>query len=168
MELQKTAYLIIISSLIAIILLFTYLNIRQSSVSAEVEPEKLESCKSLVYNGEDRIDLLFLASESDTQRFSDALLNTPPYDENKDYFNVFFIDDYEPTCEDYKDIAILCNTKENLKEARRCPNDYPIVIKDKPSNIRSSAFGNVISINKNHENSVIVHEFGHALGNLSE
>ncbi len=168
MELQKTAYLIIISSLIAIILLFAYLNIRQSSVSAEVEPEKLESCKSLVYNGEDRIDLLFLASESDTQRFSDALLNTPPYDENKDYFNVFFIDDYEPTCEDYKDIAILCNTKENLKEARRCPNDYPIVIKDKPSNIRSSAFGNVISINKNHENSVIVHEFGHAFGNLAE
>ena len=167
MELHKTAYIIIISLLVAIILLFAYLNLKQNSVSVEIG-EELESCKSLVYNGEDRIDLLFLASESDTQRFSDALLNTLPYSENKNYFNIFFIDDYEPTCEDYKGIAILCNTKENIKEARRCPNDYIFIIKDKPSNIRSSAFGNVISINKNHDNAVIVHEFGHAFGNLAE
>ena len=91
MELQKTAYIIIISSLILIILLFTYLNFRQSSVSAETESEELGICHSLVYNGEDRIDLLFLASEEDTKRFSDTILNTPPYTGNKDYFNVFFI-----------------------------------------------------------------------------
>src|SRR3989338_1079203 len=129
MELQKTAYIIIISSLILIILLFNYLNFRQSSVYAETEPEDLGTCRSLVYNGEDRIDLLFLASEEDTKRFSDTILNTPPYSENKDYFNVFFIptSDYEPTCEDYKGIAILCNTKENLEAARRCPNDYIII-----------------------------------------
>lgn len=170
MELQKTAYTIIISSLVLIILLFTYLNIRQSSVSAETESEELETCRSLIYNGEDRIDLLFLASEEDTKRFSDTILNTPPYSENKDYFNVFFIppSEYEPTCEDYKGIAILCNTKENLEAARSCPNDYIIVVKDYPINIRSSAFTNVISINKNHEDTVIIHEFGHTYGNLAE
>ncbi|MEK6846564.1 MAG: M64 family metallopeptidase [Nanoarchaeota archaeon] len=170
MELQAKSYLIIITALAIIIILFTYLNIQQEKPITRVDIEELGTCRSLVYNGEDRIDLLFLASEEDTKRFSDTILNTPPYDENKDYFNVFFIppSDYTPTCEDYKGIAILCSTKENLEAARRCPNDYIIIVKDYPTNIRSSAFSNVVSINKNHENSVIIHEFGHAFGNLAE
>lgn len=169
MELQPKNYLFVISSLAVVIVLFTYLNIQQEQ-PVDVATEDLKTCRSLKYNGEDRIDLLFLASEEDTKRFSDTILTTPPYSEHKDYFNVFFIppSDYEPTCNDYKGIAILCDTKSNLEVARRCPNDYIIVVKDYPSNIRSSALSNVISINKNHEDSVIIHEFGHAFGNLAE
>ncbi len=169
MELQPKNYLFVISSLAVVIVLFTYLNIQQEQ-PVKVATEDLGTCRSLVYNGEDRIDLLFLASEEDTKRFSDTILKTPPFSEYKSYFNIFFIphSDYEPTCDDYKGIAILCDTKANLEVARRCPNDYIIVVKDYPSNIRSSALSNVISINKNHEDSVIIHELGHAFGNLAE
>ncbi len=169
MELQQKSYLFVISSLAVVIVLFAYLNIQQEQPE-KVATENLGTCRSLVYNGEDRIDLLFLASEEDTKRFSDTILNTPPYNAHKNYFNVFFIpsSDYEPTCKDYKGIAILCDTKENIEVARRCPNDYIFVVKDYPSNIRSSAISNVISLNKNHEDSVVIHEFGHAFGNLAE
>ncbi len=169
MELPQKSYLFVISSLSIVIVLFAYLNIQQEP-PVKITTEDSGTCHSLIYNGEDRIDLLFLASEEDTKRFSDSIFNTSPYSEHKTYFNVFFIppSDYNPTCNDYKGIAILCDTKENLIASHRCPSDYIIIVKDYPSNIRSSALGNVISLNKNHEDSVIIHEFGHAFGNLAE
>ncbi len=153
--------------LILIIGTFTYLN------RAQAETDKTEtfsdtSCQNLIYSGNDRIDLLFISSKQDAQEYSDLFFETQPYKEYKDYFNVNFIEGENPICESYKGIAILCDTKEVKEIARRCEHDYILVVKDEPAHIRSSAYSNVISLNKNADNSVLIHEFGHAFGGLAE
>lgn len=160
-------FIFLIIILIGIIISFGYLN---SAKERELDSENFEegACKSLVYNGNDRIDLLFISSETEAKEYSNFLLDTEPYKSYKGYFNVFFIDSQNPKCDSYRDIAILCNTPEVKDIAKLCPNDYVFVIKNEPPHIRSSSYGNIISINNNVEKSVIVHEFGHAFVNLAE
>ena len=153
--------------LVAIIVIFGYLNIQQESSSNIQEPVSTDICKSIEYNGEDRIDILFISSLEDAKHYTDVLLSTEPYKSKRDYFNTRVIEK-EVVCKDYKGIAILCNTQEVQDLAKQCPHDYIVVIKKEPINIRSSAYGNVLSINKVHEDSVLIHEIGHAFANLAE
>src|SRR3989338_4497363 len=164
---ESKSFLFTSIPIIAIIAIFGYLNIQQESNSNTQEPVATEICKSIEYNGEDRIDILFISSEEDAKHYTDVLLSTEPYKGKRNYFNTRVIEQ-EVECKDYKGIAILCNTKEIQELAKQCPHDYIAVIKEEPKNIRSSAYGNVLSINKVHEDSVLIHEFGHAFGNLAE
>src|SRR3989344_1015980 len=164
---ESKSFLFISIPLFAIILIFGYLNINQESSSNSSESISADLCKSIEYNGEDRIDLLFISSEEDAKHYTDVLLSTEPYKDKRNYFNTRVIEQ-EVECKDYKGIAILCNTKEIQNLAKQCPHDYIVVVKEEPKNIRSSAYGNVLSINKVHEDSVLIHEFGHAFGNLAE
>src|SRR3989344_213015 len=164
---ESKSFLFTSIPIIAIIAMFGYLNIQQESNSNTQEPVATEICKSIEYNGEDRIDILFISSEEDAKHYTDVLLSTEPYKGKRNYFNTRVIEQ-EVECKDYKGIAILCNTKEIQELAKQCPHDYIVVIKEAPKNIRSSAYGNVLSINKVHEDSVLIHEFGHAFGNLAE
>src|SRR3989344_1099142 len=164
---ESKSFLFISIPLFAIILIFGYLNINQESSSNSSESISADLCKSIEYNGEDRIDLLFISSEEDAKHYTDVLLSTEPYKDKRNYFNTRVIEQ-EVECKDYQGKAILCNTLEVQALAKQCPNDYVIVVKEKPSNIRSSAYGNVLSINKVHEDSVLIHEFGHAFANLAE
>ncbi|MSS74198.1 hypothetical protein EXS72_00985 [Candidatus Pacearchaeota archaeon] len=153
--------------LILVIGVFMYLN-KSNLESQNAPPSEKNECKSLIYSGEDRIDLLFISSKEEAQRYINLFFETEPFKEHESYFNVYFIDDANPICESYKGIAILCNTNEVQSLAKNCPHDYIVVVKDEPVEIRSSAYGNVMSLNKNVEASVFIHEFGHAFANLAE
>ena len=157
--------LVLVSILLVIsIIVFVYAN--QSSPQSS--PTNLEDCNTLEYNGKDVINLVFFSNEKEAKKYSDFLFTIPPLNENKEKFNIFYITNYQPECEIYKDIALLCYSKEILTKASSCPNDYIIVLESQPSKIRSSALMNVISINTNHPENVLVHEFGHAFANLAE
>lgn len=151
--------------LLAIILIFVYLNIQQNSALAPTIDGEL--CQTIQENGEDRIDLLFISSRQEAQDYTDYLFTAEPYKTYEDYFNVKFIDK-DPECDSYQGIAIICNTPEVYELAKQCNNDYIIVVKEESSQIRSSALGNLISLNKIHTDSVLVHELGHALANFAE
>ena len=152
--------------LIIVIGVFSFLNSAKSEIS-NAPSKGLETCKSLVYSGEDRIDLLFISTEDEAKEYTELLFETEPFKEYKNYFNINLIE-ANPECELYKGIAILCANKEVQTLARSCEHDYTIVIKDEQSQIRSSSYHNVISLNKNVEESVLIHELGHGIQGLAE
>ena len=165
---ESKGFLFAVIPIAIIIIVFGYLNIEQEKVLTSVKIGEVSSCKTIEYNGKDRIDVVFISSEEDARKYTEVLLNTEPYKSYRDYFNTYVIDNVSLECEDYKGIAILCNTPEVQSVSKRCPNDYIVVVKEKPLNIRSSSYGNVLSINKVHEDSVLIHEIGHGFGNLAE
>ena len=134
----------------------------------------LEECQSLNYNGENAINLLFFGTKEQSIEYSKFLMSTKPLNENSQKFNTYFIDskNYQVDCgELYKNIAILCYSKELIKKSASCPNiDFIFVLQKENRKIRSSAYLNVGSINSNSQVSktVIQHEFGHLFANLAE
>lgn len=112
--------------------------------------------------------MVFFADKETTKEYMDFFFLIEPFKNYPNKFNFFFIDDYKPECELYKGIAILCYSKELLKKASSCPNDYIFVVDKHQEVIRSSAYMNVLSINKNHPLTVLMHEFGHAFANFAE
>ncbi|MEK6854695.1 MAG: hypothetical protein AABX73_00560 [Nanoarchaeota archaeon] len=131
-------------------------------------PKQLASCNTFEYNGEGKINLVFFGDYDIIRKYSNSLFDVSPLKENKDEFNVFYILDYKPACEIYKDVALFCYSKDLIKNAAACPNDYLIVVDEKTAGIRSSSYMNVMSINSQHPLSVLSHEFGHAFAGLAE
>ena len=162
---NKLFYIII--SILIIIIIASIIFFNTANFSPK-QAEILENCKTLIYNGEDKINIVFFSPKEQTKKYSNFLLATPPFDKNKDAFNFYYIADYSPACELYQGIAILCYSKELIKKASSCPNDYIVVLEDSPQNLRSSAYMNVMSLNINHPLSVFAHEFGHAFVNFAE
>ncbi|MFA6023046.1 MAG: hypothetical protein WC781_03085 [Candidatus Pacearchaeota archaeon] len=128
----------------------------------------LTDCNVIKESGEGKINLVFFSSRENAKLYSDFLETIAPFDNIKDEFNVYSIENYTPKCELYQGIALLCYSKELVKKAGSCPNDYIIVLDSKDSTIRSSAYMNVMSINMNHLPTVLPHEFGHVFANLAE
>ncbi|MEK6800738.1 MAG: hypothetical protein AABY05_02295 [Nanoarchaeota archaeon] len=131
-------------------------------------PKNLESCKTLVFNGEGAINLVFFSTEREAKQYSEHLLSVDPFKNQKEKFNIYYISDYEPKCEIYKGIALLCYSNDLIKKASSCPNDYILVVKKEDANVRSSSYTNVMSINSVHPLSVLTHEFGHSFANFAE
>jgi len=131
-------------------------------------PDELFECNTLKYSSEGAIDLVFFGSELETKKYSDFLFDSEPFDELEDRFNVHYISEYVPECEIYRGVAFLCYSERTIRAAASCPNDYVIVLKNGPSSIRSSEYEGVVSINTAHALSVLLHELGHAIGNLAE
>ncbi|PJC44927.1 hypothetical protein CO038_01310 [Candidatus Pacearchaeota archaeon CG_4_9_14_0_2_um_filter_39_13] len=131
---------------------------------------ELEDCKSLVYNEEASMNILFFSSEEEAVEYSSYLLQASPFNENPESFNFYYIgpDNYKPDCEIYKGAAVLCYDQEIIRKAASCPHDYIVVIDRQPLNIRSSAYLNVMSLNSRHSLTVFLHEFGHAGFNFAE
>jgi len=150
----------IVIILVAVGIFFTTKNISQS-------PIDLEKCNTLSYNGEGKTNIVFFSSEAIAKKYMNEFFKISPFDDNKESFNFYYID-YTPECELYKGIAILCYSKEVIKKAASCPNDYIVVVQNKPSNIRSSSYMNVLSLNGNNQVNVFAHEFGHAFANLAD
>jgi len=157
-----------ISLSILIVSVLTSFLISSKLTQASPAEEVLEDCKTLYDNGIGKINLVFFSDKETTKKYADFLLETPPLKDNKDSFNVFYIDDYKLDCEIYKGVAVLCYNKEIIKKAASCPNDFIFAITDNPSNIRSSTYRNVVSINKNLPLTVLTHEFGHVFSNFAE
>ena len=125
-------------------------------------------CKSITQNKPGNTNLLFFSKKEVAEKYSKDLLEISPLDEKKDNFNIYYIDDYNPKCEIYKEQALLCYNEELIKKASSCPNDIVVAIQEQNKEIRSSAYMNVISINSKHPLTVLAHEFGHAFANLAE
>lgn len=166
---QKKSIILLVLVLIIPVLIFLLIS-TQSPKTSPFEEDSLIQCNSLIYNSEDKINLLFFSSENEAVEYSSELFSFYPLNENKEEFNIYYIEPsvYEPECEIYQNIAILCYSKSIIKTASSCPNDYIFVLKSESSEIRSSSYMNVVSINKNHQKSVIAHEFGHSFANLAE
>ncbi len=129
----------------------------------------LEDCKTIKYHGDGRVDIVIFAEETIANQYAEHMLSFSPLNENRGAFNFYYIDDYTPDCEIYKGIALLCRSKEMVKRAASCPNDYIMVVESHPSYVRSSAFMNVMSINSNLPPAEVVqHEFGHVFAALAE
>jgi hypothetical protein len=164
METSNRVYLFVIILLIVIIITSAVIlaNINQPLTSAQ-----LEECKTLQYKGEGKIGIVFFASKDIAEQYYKYFLDTNPFKNYKEDFNFFYIA-YKPECELYKEIAILCDSKEIKRKAAACPHDFIAVIKEEPKEIRSSSYVNIMSINSAHPKTVYIHEFGHAFANLAE
>mgnify|MGYP001591355775 CR=1 FL=1 len=139
---------------------------RQTSLSPTAS--ELEECKTLIDNGKDKINLVFFSDKQTSEKYLEFFLSLSPFKENKNNFNFYYINSYSPSCEIYKGIALLCYSKELVRKASSCPNDYIMVIKDETASIRSSAYMNLISLNSNSPLNVLSHEFGHVFANLAD
>jgi len=153
--------------LVAVILIGGILLIFLKSDIATSPRVGLETCHVLK-DSQGEHNIVFFSSKDDAKEYADFFLQTSPFNEYKDKFNFYFIENYKPKCELYQGIAILCYSKELVKVAGACPNDYIVVLEQENSDIRSSAYMNVMSLNLNHPKSVLIHEFGHAFANLAE
>lgn len=129
---------------------------------------ELKECKTLNYNGEGATNIVFFSSKENAEKYIKGLLEFEPFSANKDFFNFYYIDNYEPECEMYKGVALLCYSGDLLKSAGSCPNDVIVVVKEMDSSIRSSAYMNVISLNSELPISVFAHELGHVFANLAD
>jgi len=156
---------IIIISILSIMLLSLIISI--FIISPDLSPTTKEECNSLYYSKDASINLVFFGSEEKTKEYADSLFSISPLNKNKGAFNVFYINK-SVECELYKDIAVYCYSKELIKTASSCPSDYIFVLKEDKTNIRSSSYMNVLSINTNSPKVVIAHEFAHSFVNLAE
>ncbi|MDP4039867.1 MAG: hypothetical protein Q8P57_04795 [Candidatus Pacearchaeota archaeon] len=165
MEGRTKGYFVIMFILLTIILIFGFLLITEKT--SALSQTDLEECNIIDYNSEDAINLVFFSTNEQAEEYSDFLFNSAPFNEYKSSFNTFSIN-YEPECEFYKGIAILCYSPDLLKKAASCPNDYIIVLKSEETKTRSSAYRQVMSLNLNLPLTVLLHEIGHTLSNLAE
>lgn len=154
----------IILAVTAAIAVFLFVNRNISYSPADSLPE----CKTLSYNGESATNIVFFSDAETVALYKDELLSLSPFKENANAFNFYYIDEYEPSCELYKDVALFCYSRELVKKASSCPADYIIVAQDASTTIRSSAYMNVISLNSRLPKTVFMHEFGHAFANLAD
>ncbi len=152
---------------IGLIMLIVISNSSSPNLSSENE-NILEDCKTLQYNGNNKINIVFFSDSDISKDYVDYFLASSPYNLKKENFNFFYIDSYIPECEIYKGIAILCYSKDLVRKASSCPVDIIAVIKDSPPEIRSSSYMNVLSINIQHPKTVLLHEIGHSLANLAD
>lgn len=155
--------------MIAIIFSFLISSVNSSPDSSD--SANLEACQTLYYNGDDRINLLFFGNSRRVKEYADFLLSSEPFAEKRESFNVYYIDekDYTPDCGKlYKGVAVLCHSKDLIKKAASCPNDYIFVLKEADPEIRSTAYQQVATLNTNVLSTVILHEFGHLFANLAE
>lgn len=150
---------------------FTLLAIMSTSKATTLSPgsNQLASCKTFNYNGDGKINLVFFGTKDAVGKYMDYFFSVSPFTNHKSEFNVYYIDDYKPTCTRYKGIALFCYNKEILEKAGSCPSaDAIIALSPDKESIRSSAYLGVASINTNHPNSVFAHEFGHLFANFAE
>lgn len=141
----------------------------QESTPLSPGENELAECKTLTFNQDTGINLVFIGSKIDTQEYMEYFFSLEPFSSHEQDFNVYYIDNYEPTCSRYRGIALLCYNKEVLEKAASCPSpDAVMVLTSDRESIRSSAYMGVASINLNHPHSVFAHEFGHLFGNFAE
>ncbi len=162
---RKEYFIIAFILLIGAIVFFVVSSVRDTPASSP--SDELAECENLIYNGEDKINILFFSDEETSREYSKFFLETEPFIQNKGEFNFYYID-IQPDCELYKDIALFCYSEDLIKLAALCPNDYIVVLQNQMSKIRSSAYMNTMSLNSRHPKSVFLHEFGHVFANLAE
>ncbi len=150
---------------------------RASLVTQDVD------CVSVYENGEPerKIDVVFLGygfsnlnkyGDEVNRYVNDILLEFAPFNEYKDKFNFYRVDNADIYC----DIGgfIDCNKYQINLAASNCPHDFIVLLVDRSavsdllSPVRSSAVGNIAKINTADKPFVLVHEFGHSFADLAD
>lgn len=166
---MKKGLIILIALIILVALaIFIVLFYPSSDVGLNPEDKAVEECKTLEYNGEGKTNIVFFSDKKDAERYVAVFYEFEPFKSNKKEFNFYYIDSYEPECEIYKGVALLCYSRVLIRKAGSCPNDYIVVVKEENNKIRSSNYMNVMSLNSKHPASVFIHEFGHGFANFAE
>jgi len=172
MELESKWFFVIMVSilllLIASLFLFSPISKKLAPIQTQTE---LEECNTLINNGPDKINMLFFSEKQGAETYMNTLFESEPLNTYKDQFNVFYINDpaiISSECGLYKGIALLCYSKDLIKKAGSCPNDFIVVLKEEDSKIRASSYVNVMSLNTLLPKTVFAHELGHGLANLGE
>lgn len=145
-----------------------YLTIPQDSGLSPDLNTQLKKCNTLIYNGPEKVNIVYIGNKDSVIKYSEFFLETPPFNERKKDFNIYYVDS-DPECRIYKGVAVLCDDATTFSTAGSCPNDVIIALKNLEDNtIRSSAYNSLISINTRHSMTVQTHELGHAISNLAE
>ncbi len=173
MEGRSGLYIVLVIAVLVFIAAIAFYFFRSPLIaSPEATISSLKDCNTLEFNSEEAINLVFFSTETQAQNYKDFLMQITPFKENQEKFNTYYItsDSFPATehCELYKGIATLCYNKEILTAAASCPVDFITVLDERPSQIRSSAYHNVMSLNLASPLSVFAHEIAHALANLAE
>lgn len=135
--------------------------------------ESEQECKSVKYNKENNIDIVFLNHNLNGADFSEkvneyveTLSSKEPLKSGEEKFNFYLVDE-NVECE--TENFIICDDINAKRVASGCPNDYIIILSKHLLDVpRSSAKGRVMAINTADDNLVVLHEFGHAFGNLAD
>lgn len=136
---------------------------------SDLSPQPASECKVLHSSHDGALNILFIADEKTSKSYTDYLLKSEPYSLRKNDLNIYYLyADISEDCQLYKGIAAYCYSKPLLEKAASCPSDIIIVPQMLPANIRSSSYRNVISLNKNSDDNVLLHEMGHAIAHLAE
>lgn len=164
---RKNALLLGIGVVVFLITLTVMLIVTSARDTTPSTFSPQESCNNYLSSDSGTYNLLFFGSREETEVYTGYLFADQPYARNKEMFNIYYIDNayVKETCKIYKGVATLCYSDELLKAAAACPHNTIVVLVDEPSEIRSSAYKNVISLNKNHPaQEVLRHELGHIFG----
>jgi hypothetical protein len=177
-----TVLVIIIFSVFGYMLFGDKIN---SNVRSPAQP--LPGCVEMQNNGnyENSIDIVFLADNfEDVEKFREVtdemvgvFFETIPYNEYKDRFNFFRIEELNNNynCDyNYGGDAIVCEPIDIKRAAVSCPNDYPIVAVDVGGiqklfqHLRSSAWMGTASLNIDDDPLVFTHEFAHLFADFAD
>tara|TARA_Y100000310_G_scaffold338126_1_gene426926 strand:+ start:309 stop:1001 length:693 start_codon:yes stop_codon:yes gene_type:complete len=126
-------------------------------------------CEVIIENdGENKVDIVFLTDQVSKNKVDDYVeyfLDSEPFSLNKEKINFYYAGETE--CE-IKQGLLYCYSRDLLKKAGACKNDYIIVLGEEPRKIRSSAYINVVSVNIKHPKTVLLHEFAHVFSVLAD
>ena len=161
---KKSYFIVGLVLVILIIVVFFSIN---TFLLNSVEGE----CKIISENpGDKKVDIVFLSEnvgKNKAEEYSNYLLASEPFSEHKEKFNFYSAGEVDG-CKIVQGNVLLCYSKEMVKQSSLCKNDYIVVLSDRDRNIRSSSYINVLSLNVNHPNNVLLHEFAHAFSRLAD
>ncbi len=112
-----------------------------------------------------------------TDEMVETFFSTVPYNEYRDKFNFFRIENLNLalSCDyDYGGDAIVCDPSSSKNAAISCPHDYVIVAVDVEGVqklfelLRSSAWMGVASLNTDDDPLVLTHEFAHLFADFAD
>lgn len=158
---MKKVILILLSSIILLSLIVLF------ALSQPTLSPNLEKCNTLSESG-GSTNIVFFTDRETAKRYTELFFEISPFKENQDSFNFYYITSYEPNCKLYSNIALFCYSRDLIRKASACPADIIVTVQEKPSNIRSSSYLNVLSLNSKNPDIVFLHEFGHAFANFAE
>lgn len=126
-------------------------------------------CKIISENPGKKINIVFFTEKENPDKateYSNYITDSFPFNNSKEKFNFYY--GGTAKCKLIQESILFCYSRELIRKSSQCKNDFIVVLSSNPSNIRSSAYGNVISLNTNQPKNVFLHEFGHAFSNLAD
>lgn len=161
---EKKTIIIIVSSIILLVILISAFLF----IPPKLSPETPSNCTAYNSPASPAVNIVFFASKEATAKYAETLKSSPPFDKLYNKIGISYITDYAPECEIYKGVAILCYSKQTIKQASSCPNDIIVVVREQSAKIRSSSYMNIISLNSKQSPNVFIHELAHALANIAD